>query len=250
VTHEHVAGGGERSPLSRTLLTVVGTLVVALAVYAVVVVVSVLMGGERTLTSKLDVTSGTQVVLDADTADVNITAADVDEVTLVATVTDGLLDSSYQVLAGPDGFVVDSGCMTWLAPGCGVALELRVPVGTPVSVTSTDGDLTAHDLQASGAVLLTSTSGDIEADGLVVDELAAHSTSGDVDLEFSEEPYAIKATTDDGDVDVELPDGERTYQVVAESPDGDVSTSLTTDRAGEGLINLTSDSGDIHLEQR
>ena len=135
-------------------------------------------------------------------------------------------------------------------PGCGVALELRVPVGTPVSVTSTDGDLTAHDLQASGAVLLTSTSGDIEADGLVVDELAAHSTSGDVDLEFSEEPYAIKATTDDGDVDVELPDGERTYQVVAESPDGDVSTSLTTDRAGEGLINLTSDSGDIHLEQR
>lgn len=236
-----------RSPLSTTLLTVVGTVLVALVVYGLVVLVSVLMRDERTVTSAVDLEAGAPLVLDVSDVDVTVSSADVDRVTLTATVTDGLLDTSYAVGEGPRGLVVESSCMAWLSPGCGAELEVRVPSGTPVAIASTEGDLTLHDLSASGAVTLRSASGDVDASGLDIDELDVRTDTGDVDLVFEQEPYAVKVATDEGDVEVVLPAGGRMYQVAAESDDGDVQASVTGERGGEGLIRLTSRTGDIAL---
>lgn len=238
-----------RSPLSTTLLTVVGTVLVALVVYGLVVLVSLLLRDERTVTSVVDLEAGMPLVLDAATVDVTVSSAEVDRVTLTATLTEGLFDTSYAVGEGPRGLVVEGGCMAWLSPGCRVELEVQVPDGTPVAIASTEGDLVLRDLSASGAVTLRSASGDVDATGLDADELDVRTEAGDVDLDFGQEPYAVKVATDDGDVDVVLPAGSRTYQVVAESEDGDVEASVNAGRGGEGLIRLTSRTGDIVLSR-
>lgn len=248
VVDETVADYDIRSPASRTLVTVIGTLLAVAVVGGVVLGTSVLLRDTTVATSVVDLGDSAQLAIDAGSADITLVEGDADVVKLTARITSGLRKTEYQLGRRGDEIKVSSGCQSWMSPGCGVDLTLEVPEGLPVLVDTTDGDVEAVSI-SEGVLTFSSTSGDITAAGLGVDEFSAVSRSGDVSAAFSRQPFGFKAVTTSGDISATIPDGERTYTVTTKSTSGDVSSVIGTDGRGEGFIRATTTSGDIALDR-
>jgi hypothetical protein len=246
---EMVADYDIRSPASRTLLTVIGTLTTFAVLAGLVLGTSLLMRNTRVATSVVDLGDSAQLVVSATTADIRVVEGEDDVVKVTSRITSGLRKTDFQLGRRGDEIKVVSGCQTWLSPGCGVSLTLEVPKGFPVVIETTSGDVTAAAI-SEGVLTVSSASGDISGTTLAVDEFSAESSSGDVFATFAKQPFAFKAVTGDGDITASIPDGKRTYAVTAKSISGHVSSQIDSDQDGAGFIRATSDSGDINLRMQ
>lgn len=247
-TEETIADYDVRSPASRTLLTVIGTVATVAIIAGIVLGASILKRDTRVSTSVVELGESAQLVIDAGSADVRLVEGDADIVKVRARITSGLRETDFQLGRRGDEIKIASGCQTWLSPGCGVSATLEVPKGLPVVVKTTSGDVDADSL-AEGVLTVASGSGDITASRLEVDEFSAMTGSGDISATFTTQPFGFKATTHDGDIRASVPTGERTYVVTARSKSGDVANALDSDKKGDGFVRATSDSGDITLER-
>lgn len=246
---EVVADYDVRSPASRTLITVIGTLVTIGLLGGAVLGVSILMRNTKVSTSIVPLGDSAQIVVNATTADIRLVEGDEGEVQITSRVTSGLRKTDFLIGRRGDELKVISGCQNWLSPGCGVSLTLEVPKGIPIVINTTTGNVTADALM-QGVLTVSTISGDIGVSGLTVDEFSAESRSGNVDVTFAAQPFAFKALTRTGDISAAMPAGDRTYAVTAESKSGGVSSTLESDQDGEGFIRATSDSGDIDLRTK
>lgn len=246
---ETVADYDVRSPASRTLLTVIGTVVAVLLIGGLVLGASILKRDTRVSTSVIELGDSAQLVIDAGSADVRLVEGDDDVVKIRARITSGLRTTEFQLGRRGDEIKIVSGCQPWLSPGCGVSATLEVPKGLPVVVKTTSGDVVADSI-AEGVLTVASGSGDIAASRLKVDEFSAETGSGDVTASFATQPFGFKATTGSGDIRATVPTGKRTFAVTTKSTSGEVSNELETDRSGDGFVRLRSGSGDISLESR
>jgi len=243
------------SPLLRTLVPVVVTiLLVALAVGGFALV-SHLAKDVRTETGSIDLGDARQLALQVPSADVRIVQGDVASPTYEARVTSGLLDTDFALQRGSDAVQVVADCRAWLSPGCGVDLTVTVPEGLQVDVVGGSGDVEVSGL-AAGVVTIRSGEGDVDLDGLGVQDLTVVTGGGDVDATFAEQPFAVKVTTGSGDVDLGLPDGDRPYEVEATSSSGDVEGAGAGSAADDGdvqegarLVLVRSDSGDVEIDR-
>lgn len=243
---EVVADYDVRSPASRTLLTVIGTILAVGLFAAAVLGVSILMKDTKTSTSIIELGDSAQIVVNATTADIRVVEGADDVVKVTSKVTSGLRKTDFLIGRKGDEIKVISGCTTWLSPGCGVSLTVSVPKGIPVVINTTSGDVTADALE-QGVLTVATTSGNINVDDLTVDEFSAESSSGDVDASFASQPFAFKALTKSGDISASIPAGDRTYAVTAESKSGDVDSTIDSDENGQGFVRATSVDGDIDL---
>jgi hypothetical protein len=243
---ETIADYDVRSPASRTLLTVLGTLVAVAIIVGLVLGASILRRDTRVSTSVVDVGDSVQLVIDAGSADVRLVEGDEDVVEIRARITGGLRKTQFELGRRGDEIKIVSGCQTWLSPGCGVAATLEIPKGLPVVVRSTSGDVAA-DAIAEGVLTVQTSSGNVSASALAVDEFSAETDSGDIGVTFARQPIGVKATTSSGDVRAVVPAGKRTYAVSAKSTSGTVSSQLTPDEQGEGFVLVRSRSGDVRL---
>ncbi len=235
-----------RSPLVRVLTTVVATVVLAALVVAALMGVSALMRETRTVETTLDLSGAPQLALRAPQADVTLVATDGDQVQVSAQVRRGLLDTDFAIERTGDVFEVDASCQAWLTPGCGAEVTIEVPRGLPVVLDGGEGAVRADGMQ--GVLTIATTTGSVDVRDAAVDELAVETTSGAVRAGFTEEPYAVKAATRDGDVRLELPQGDRVYTVDAQSRTGAVDNALggegTAGGTG-GFLRVRSDGGDV-----
>jgi len=243
---EVVADYDVRSPASRTLLTVVGTILTVAVVAGLVLGVSILKRGTTMTTSDIELGDAASIKVDAGSSDVRIVQGDPGIVRVKARITSGLRKTDFQIGRRGDQIKIVSGCQSWLNPGCGVDTTLEVPEGYPVEIRTTSGDVTASDI-TEGVITIISDSGDISGSGLEVDELAAQTGSGDIEASFAKQPFAFKATSDSGDISADMADGKRTYAVTATSKSGDVSSDVKSDDDGAGFIRATTSDGDISL---
>jgi hypothetical protein len=243
---EIVADYDIRSPASRTLLTVLGTLVVFAVLIGVVLGASVLMRDTKVSTSIIDLGKSAQIVVNASSADIRVVEGKSDEVKVTSRVTSGIRKTDYEIGRKGDEIKIISGCQSLISPGCGVSLTLEVPKGLPIVVNTTSGDVSAVGI-SQGVLTVSSTSGDLSGSGLGVDEFSAETRSGDISANFADQPFAFKAISNSGDIAATLPAGKRTYDVRAKSKSGDVSSKITSDAKGAGFVVATSDSGDIKL---
>lgn len=243
---ETVADYDVRSPASRTLLTVIGTIMTVLLLGGLVLGASLIKRETRVATADVELGESAQLVIDAGAADVRLVEGDDNVVRIRARITSGLRKTDYQLGRRGDEIKIVSACQTWLTPGCGVSATLEVPKGFPIVVKTTAGDVKADSL-VEGVLTVTSGSGDIAVMGLKVDEFSADTGSGDISATFATQPFGVKATTRSGDIRATVPAGKRTYVVVVSSKSGDVSNSLTGDERGEGFIRATTGSGNIAL---
>jgi hypothetical protein len=243
---ETIADYDVRSPASRTLLTVIGTLVAVGLFGGAVLGVSILMKDTKSSTRIIELGDSAQIVVNATTADIRVVEGADDVVKVTSRVTSGLRKTDFLIGRKGDEIKVISGCTTWLSPGCGVSLTLAVPKGIPVVINTTSGDVTADALE-QGVLTVATASGDINVGGLTVDEFSAESSSGDVDVSFAKQPFGVKAITKSGDISASIPSGERTYAVTTNSKSGDVESTIEPDADGQGFVFATSISGDIEL---
>lgn len=236
----------ERSPLARTLITVVATVVLVALLGAALLAVSLLMRGTETARSSVDPAEMPQVAIRAGDADVRVVEGDNESIDIEAEVTSGLMGTDYELRRSGAELEVVSGCFALLNPGCGVDLVVTVPRGLPVEISTTGGDIEADGL-SDRVLTLASTQGDVRASDLEVDELSATTRDGEVTATFAADPYAVKVTTTSGNVDVTMPAREREYRVDVASESGEVETGLESADDADSFIRLRSSSGDVVL---
>lgn len=242
---ERIAEYDVRSPMQRTLLVVAATVAVVLVLGGVVAVIAHLMRDTRTEHVTIDLSEVAQVRLESGAADLLLQPTDGAELEITATITDGLVKSGYELGRRGDTIVINGGCRSFLVPGCGIEVTIGVPSGFPVVVDTLTGDVAITELD--GVVTVNSKSGDIEARRVSVVELSAFTTTGDVDVEFADQPYGFKARTTSGAVEALIPDGDITYNVSTTTQSGDIDSSIEHDDEGEGFITVETTSGDIAL---
>jgi hypothetical protein len=246
---EIVADYDVRSPASRTLLTVVGTILVVTVLIGVVLGVSILKRSTTTSTSDIELGRSAQIVVDAGDSDLRIVQGEADVVRVTARITSGLRTTDFDIGRRGDQIKIVAGCQPWLNPGCGVDTTLELPKGFPVVIRTTSGDVSVRDV-TEGVLTIQSGSGDVRGTGLKLDELAVQTGTGDIRASFASQPFAVKATSRDGSITATLPRGRRTYDVTATSDSGDVSSSIESDEDGAGFVRARTDTGDISLSRR
>jgi hypothetical protein len=243
---ELVADYDVRSPASRTLLTVLGTIAAVAVVAGLVLGASVLKRGTTTSTTDIALDDPAQIVIDAGSADVRVVQGSPGVVRVRASVTSGLRKTEFGVGKRGDVIKIAASCQSWLNPGCGVKATLELPKGFPVVIRTTSGDVTANDV-AAGVLKIRSATGDFAGSGLRLDELDVTTGTGDIAAAFATQPYGVKMTSRSGDVVARMADGKRTYAVTTASGSGDVSSDLESDDEGAGFVRARTSSGDISL---
>jgi hypothetical protein len=254
MAQETVADYDVRSPASRTLLTVIGTIATVVMLGGLVLGASLIKRDTRVATADVELGEVSQLVINAGAANVHLVEGDDGMVRIRSRITSGLQKTNYQLGRRGSEIKIVSGCKTWLSPGCGVSATLEVPKGMPVVIKSTSGDVKADSL-AEGSLTVRSASGDITVADLKVDELDARTGSGDINATFATQPFGLKVHTTAGDIRATVPAGKRKYAVVVSSKsgdisnslDGDVTNSLSTADASKGFVRAVTDSGDIRL---
>ena len=254
MAEETVADYDVRSPASRTLLTVIGTILTVLLLGGFVLGASLIKRDTRVSTADVELGTVSQLVINAGAANVRLVEGEEGMVRIRARITSGLRKTDYQLGRRGNEIKIASGCQTWLSPGCGVSATLEVPRGLPVVVKTTSGNVSADSL-SEGVLTVTSGSGDVSVSDLKVDEFQATTGSGDIDATFATQPYGLKTTTGSGDIRATVPAGKRKYGVVVSSKsgdidntlDGEVANKLSVREAGDGFVLATTDSGDINL---
>jgi DUF4097 and DUF4098 domain-containing protein YvlB len=161
---------------------------------------------------------------------------------------------------------------------CHARIMIRVPAGTEVDVRAGSGDITANGLTGkvklatgsgdvnatglagtadlhtssgdvnvrglSGPTTLKTGSGNINGEDLALRDLTADTASGDVELDYTEAPAIVDASTASGNVDISLPEGEA-YRVESDSGSGDQRIEVKTDPAATRIVRAQTSSGDV-----
>ena len=245
---EIIADYDVRSPASRTLLTVVGTILVVAVLGGLVLGFSILKRSTSVSTSDVQLGQSTQIDIDAGASDLRIVQGDADVVRVKAAITSGLRKTEFRIGRRGDQIKIVAGCKAWLNPGCGVDTTLELPKGFPVVVRTSSGNISVSDL-AEGVLTIESGSGDVSGRGLRLDELDVRTGSGDIAATFAKQPFGFKATSRDGDIRATLGEGKRKYAVSATSESGDVSSTIESRPSGSGFIRASTDTGDISLSR-
>lgn len=218
------------SPMARTLLTVAGTVAAVALLAGVVIGASLLLRGERTEATTVEVDPNAPVRLVPEGVDLRIVPIDGQQLEIDATVVEGLLSTSFSVAREDLDVVIAAECRTWLVPGCGAAVTVGVPRGFTVQVLGGDGDVTVEDLE--------------------VLELDVTTTSGDIDLAFAQQPFGIKARSSSGDISIVVPDGEVGYNTTVSSDSGDVRDEVSEDEEPSGgFLTVQTVSGDVVIRR-
>lgn len=248
-TDEFVADYDVRSPASRTLITVLGTILAVGVLAGLVLGASILKRNTTVSTSDIPLIGAAQIVIDSGESNLRIVQGDSDIVRVKARITSGLRKTDFQLGRRGNEIKIVSGCQTWLSPGCGVETTLELPKGYPVVVRTTSGDVEVREL-VEGVLTIVSGTGAFTGSGLELDELSVKTTSGAISADFATQPFGFKATTTTGNISADMPTGKKTYVVTTTSKSGSVSSEMKSTKKADGFVRAVTDSGDIVLRAK
>lgn len=237
---------GGRSPLASTLRTILGTLIFAIVAIGILGGVMAFARSERTETTIVEPGEVGQVKIEATIANVTLKPARGDELEFRARITDGLSKTFYVLgKRGTDTYVIDASCRRWLAPACGVDVEIGVPDNFPIEVQTSSGNVIIGNAQ--GIVTVTTEDGDVTAESADLVELSATTSGGNVLVSFASAPLGFKAVTKSGNVVATLPRSEIRYSVDVTSRFGQVVNELASAGRPDGFVTIESSSGDVKI---
>jgi hypothetical protein len=135
---------------------------------------------------------------------------------------------------------------SWLLlPGtCSVDFEVTLPPDVPVTVATQTGDVQVHG--STGAVQVSAETGDLQVLDAASGSVSAHSSTGDIRVQFRSAPHTVSVRTDTGDIRIQVPDDGSTYLVRAGTGTGDlkVDDRLRNGRSAS-TIQAHADTGDV-----
>jgi Toastrack DUF4097 len=141
---------------------------------------------------------------------------------------------------------------------CRIDYDVTVPAGTRVSgeldsgkvdisgvaevnVRASSGEVTVADV--AGAVNVEASSGSVRLDE-IAGPIVAKADSGNVEVGLAN-AADVRVAADSGNVEVSVPDGS--YKVTTRTDSGNVDSDIDDDPAGEHVIDLHADSGNIRV---
>ncbi|MCM2427450.1 DUF4097 family beta strand repeat-containing protein [Streptomyces sp. RKAG337] len=162
------------------------------------------------------------------------------------------------------GQKVENGRLTFIngCDNCSIDYELTVPAGVSVKVSTSSGDvdvqgvasadLTTHsgDIDVSGiagALTTSASSGDLTATGLGGADVSATASSGNIRLTFAKSPQKVMTKASSGDVTVQVPGGP--YAIDVSTGSGDRTVSVPTDPSATARIQVKTGSGDVTVSR-
>jgi hypothetical protein len=130
--------------------------------------------------------------------------------------------------------------------GCGsVAITVRVPTGISVRATSSDGGITVSGV--TGAVDLTTSDGNIDADQLGSGTASFKTKAGNIDASFTGAPATIRAVTSDANVSIST-DGKTAYYDSVSDKGGEQYLSNVRDHRAPDEIDVTTTNGTVTIK--
>jgi hypothetical protein len=126
---------------------------------------------------------------------------------------------------------------------CAVDLDVTLPPGTSVVITSRIGDVTASGV--SGTLEAITGTGDVDLRDLHSQRVTATNSTGDVAVTLLAVPRSVRAGTSTGNVRVSVPADGTAYQVTAYTSVGDRTVRVPTDPESSRTINASSSVGDL-----
>jgi hypothetical protein len=244
------------------------------------------LAARDTFDARASYTGVRSLVVADDTGGVRITEAPAGSpVRVIEHVTRALSSPSRRAVRGAGGaLALTARCRGLFNSECGVDYEIAVPSGTRVLIQSSAGDVIVRDFVTSQPVSLSSSAGDVRADGIrapsvrlsssagdvradrirtpnlrlsssagdvnarqiVSSFIQADSSAGDVRLQAAVAPRRVIATSTAGDVALTVPDA--VYAVDVTTVDGDKpDVSVRQDPASPRRISAESTAGNVSI---
>ncbi|MET9700612.1 DUF4097 family beta strand repeat-containing protein [Streptomyces sp. NPDC006529] len=143
---------------------------------------------------------------------------------------------------------------------CYVDYRLEVPAAARVKLGSSSGSITVTGVaeaelaassgsvraeRISGALRVSTSSGEITGVALGGPSAAVHSSSGDARLDFTGAPASVTAEASSGDVTLRVPGGP--YRVDLTTSSGNRDVAVPTDPAAAARLTVRTSSGDVRI---
>jgi hypothetical protein len=128
---------------------------------------------------------------------------------------------------------------------CGVGYTITLPPGTAVTVTTSTGSVEATRLD--GDLDITTSTGSIELGGLRSARVAAHASTGSVQLGFAAPPQDVRAETSTGSVEVVVPADGTAYAVQSSTSVGSSEVSVPVDSSSPRHIEARASTGSVEV---
>jgi DUF4097 and DUF4098 domain-containing protein YvlB len=224
-----------------------------------------------------------EVTIDAESADITLVRASGREVVVDTHAKGTLWVPKLKADIEGGHLTLRGSCHDMVFGHCESTFTVRIPDGTPVSVSSGSGDVHASDLsgrvnldagsgdlalaglsagttarvgsgdiQASrlgGALVLQTGSGDIDAAELTAGTIDARAGSGDVFLDVGQVPGRVYVIASSGDVAITVPHNREGYDAQVSTGSGDPDLRVNQSSSGPTLSAITS-SGDATIRYR
>jgi len=234
-----------------------------LLVFGVTQTLSALAHGERTISRTFAADGIERIEVDLSSGSIEVVAADVDEITVTATLSDGFRETGAVQEVVDDRLVLTGTCPLYLSAFCAVDYDVRVPKDVAVVARVDDGSIRVVGLSGAvdvfsdnsgvelvglrGPVTVHSANGSLTGEDLQSPSVEASTENGSVDLGFTAAPDTVLATSENGWVEVRLPDVVGDYRVDAGTDNGSTEIGVATDPASSRSVVLRSDNGDLRV---
>ena len=131
----------------------------------------------------------------------------------------------------------------WFNGDCSIDLDVTLPPGTALDVTTGYGDVRLDGI--TGTVAADSGNGDITMARMASPNVQATTGNGDIKI-ISSAATSITARTGNGDLTLIVPDGA-TYKVQADTGNGDPVIDFVSDPASTHVLDAHTDNGDLTI---
>jgi DUF4097 and DUF4098 domain-containing protein YvlB len=206
---------------------------------------------------------GTDFTVESHSAELEVRSGDVRQITVDRRFERNLFGSDPEEKYKDGKLEIrDTGC-GFLSFNCDTEYVITVPKDLKVTIESNSGDLKVIGLtdatlksssgsieahQMSGRLAMETSSGGLEATDLTAATVTGKSSSGSVDLTFTEAPSSVDVKSSSGDVTVLLPSGEEAYKLDTDTSSGDESANVKIDPSATRTIKAETSSGDVTVE--
>jgi hypothetical protein len=254
--------------MRRAFWSVTGSVLFAGAVGSGTYNVAILLGhDEYTEEVAYDATDVHAIDIGNDAGSVTVVgtdaATDIGRITLTAKISSGIRETEnrHEIVDGV--LIVRASCPNFGSSWCDAQYTLEVPHDVDVVIHSDNDGIRVDDIAGAvdvdadnGSVRAARLSGDVamstDNGNITAEELSSAMTSFDTDngnvrASFTVAPQSVRATSDNGNVTVELPRGDNAYRVESSTDNGSTDIEVREDPAGERVIDVTTDNGDLHV---
>ena len=225
-----------------------------------------------------------EVTIDADSGDVTLAPAPGGEVVVDSHAKGTLWVPKLKTEVDGGHLKLSGSCHDNPLGHCESTFTVRIPKGTPVSVSSGSGDIRASDLSGrvhidagsgdlalsglsagttarvgsgdieasglGGPLVLQTGSGDVDGADLTADVIDARATSGDVFLDVARVPKRVYVVSSSGDVTISVPHNGGGYDAQVSTSSGDPNLRVNRNSRSSSTLSAITSSGDATIRYR